>query len=839
MGMSTTLTSSAFATAAVTETTSNVNNRDVLIRQYVSAPLTAQTITGTLKGQVQISESNASANMLPQIVVNVVSKDGTTVRGTLYGGDTRTTNVDELTTALRNQRIPATGVSPVTLTSVTAQDGDRIVVEIGVRAQNTSNTNYTATANFGDSGASDLTEGGAETTNLNPWVELSANLTFQTGLTPFRDEVVADSPSAYWRLAEAPAGGGAGSVAGLTAVDETANANNGTYQNTNTWGGYAGAIVNDPNTSVFFNALGSYVSIPHSTSLNFADTFTLEIWFKRRTLATAQYFMGKGANAPTFWINASNQLVLDQHGVATVVISTVTVADATMWHHAVVTKTGATVKLYIDGIDRTGTVTNRTMLSNALAFGIGQSGPSAGVSFYDGWLDEAVVYPTALSAARVLAHFQAGLEGAAPSGPANDPIPLTGVDTDEQLGTLTTSPGTATQALSGVATDEQLGTLTPAPGLATRTLVGVATDETVGTLTPQASAVSVSLTGVATDEQVGVLTATPVNPPVALTGVATDELLGTLTTSPGTATRSLTGVATDESVGALTPVPASVSQALTGVPTDEIVPVLTAVAGGVSRALSGVATDEQVGALTPVPGVATRVLGGVATDETIGGVTAQAGSVSVALTGVATDELAGSVTATQGANPAISLTGVATDELVGTLVPVPGTATRALSGVATDESVGALGTTASGVVVSLTGVPTDELVGTLTTSVAGNTRLLTGVSTDEIVGSLTAIPGGAMIVLAGLTSDELVGLLTPLAGTVVVPLVGVGSDELVGVITSDIAGGTLPRHMVRVGGIDRTVRVGSTNQVVPVEGINHLIRVPQVQRVIRVGKAGQ
>lgn len=182
----------ALTFAAITSDAEAVatNAQDVCIRRFVSEPLVgAQTISGTIKGQIRISESSTNMNALPQICVKVIANDGQSVVGVLFTGDTRTTNVDELTTAVRNQKIPAAGISPATLSSVAAGDGDRIYVEVGVRANNTSSTSFTATARAGATatpgGANDLTEGGAETTDLNPWIEFSQALNFDPLATGF------------------------------------------------------------------------------------------------------------------------------------------------------------------------------------------------------------------------------------------------------------------------------------------------------------------------------------------------------------------------------------------------------------------------------------------------------------------------------------------------------------------------------------------------------------------------------------------------------------------------------------------------------------------------------
>lgn len=177
--MVTTRINSAFNTFSIAESGGSGDNfRDLLAIQYVSDPIAAQTITGTLKGQMLMSESATAANMLAQLILIVVSGDGSTVRGTLFGGTTSTALQDEITTTIRNQMNPPISISPVTLTSVAAQNGDCIVAEIGARANNISFTNFTFNLRLGDDAASDLPEGQTLDTADNPWIELSANIIF-------------------------------------------------------------------------------------------------------------------------------------------------------------------------------------------------------------------------------------------------------------------------------------------------------------------------------------------------------------------------------------------------------------------------------------------------------------------------------------------------------------------------------------------------------------------------------------------------------------------------------------------------------------------------------------
>lgn len=174
-----------FTNAAQTKGNTTANT-DHCNRKFVSDPLIgAQSIvnTGTLRGQASFLESAATANAHTQIIAKVVSNDGATLRGVLYSGDSRTGTVDEMTTANRNQNVPAATIDPVTISNtVSALDGDRILVEIGFRANSTTSTHGT-TLRFGSTatpgGANDLAVDGTETTDLNGWVEFSQNLNFE------------------------------------------------------------------------------------------------------------------------------------------------------------------------------------------------------------------------------------------------------------------------------------------------------------------------------------------------------------------------------------------------------------------------------------------------------------------------------------------------------------------------------------------------------------------------------------------------------------------------------------------------------------------------------------
>lgn len=147
--------------------TSTTNNWDVLLGRFVSSPVDAQTISGTISGYLVCLENNGAANDMLHLHVYVTAGDTDTVRGTLLTDYIGT----EFHTTRRGLFIPKQ-----TLTPVTASAGDRIVVEIGYQAQNTSATSYTGTIVYGaDSDVVDVydatTTFASDAASYSPWLE--------------------------------------------------------------------------------------------------------------------------------------------------------------------------------------------------------------------------------------------------------------------------------------------------------------------------------------------------------------------------------------------------------------------------------------------------------------------------------------------------------------------------------------------------------------------------------------------------------------------------------------------------------------------------------------------
>ena len=224
-------------------------------------------------------------------------------------------------------------------------------------------------------------------------------------------EVLADDPRAYYRMNEASG----------QPQDSSGNSNHTTAVTGTPTYAQAGAIVTDASDdAILFNsATPDFFNAPDHATLDLADVCSLEAWVKRvGTATTEQTIISKGSNG--FFLAIENhEILFAKTAVAEIVRSTVTITDTSTWHHIVATKNGATSKIYLDGVDVTGTVTDQTLASTAIDMQIAHFN---GIISFNGYLDEVAVYATALSAVRVAKHYAAGIGGYVGEVMADSPV---------------------------------------------------------------------------------------------------------------------------------------------------------------------------------------------------------------------------------------------------------------------------------------------------------------------------------------------------------------------------------------------------------------------------------
>jgi len=227
-------------------------------------------------------------------------------------------------------------------------------------------------------------------------------------ISMYYDRVLADGPQSFWPLDE---------VSGTVAHDIASAANTATFQGS--------VVVGNPGLFpssypvMHFDGSTAYLS----TSIEYTNptVFSLEVVFL--TTAAQGKLIGFGASQTGSSSSYDRHLYIESTGVlsfgcytgSTVTITTAASVTDGHWHHAVATIGSSGMALYLDGTLQS-TNSNTTSQNYSGWWRIGYDNlsgwPNAPSSdYFAGLLARAAVYPVALSAAQVLAHYNAARTG--------------------------------------------------------------------------------------------------------------------------------------------------------------------------------------------------------------------------------------------------------------------------------------------------------------------------------------------------------------------------------------------------------------------------------------------
>lgn len=158
-----------------------------LLRQYVSSQaLAAQTLSGSIKGQVRVRRGNFGGGDPGSLAVRVAKCDstGSTVTEILSvqytSRITTPPRLNGVDTATNRRFEQGSSDFALDLASTSIDAGDYLIVEIGYDDA-TSNTSRFVRATFGDDSSTDLAEDESTTAADNPWIEFSADISFDSG----------------------------------------------------------------------------------------------------------------------------------------------------------------------------------------------------------------------------------------------------------------------------------------------------------------------------------------------------------------------------------------------------------------------------------------------------------------------------------------------------------------------------------------------------------------------------------------------------------------------------------------------------------------------------------
>lgn len=249
----------------------------------------------------------------------------------------------------------------------------------------------------------------------NPGNSFALDPAAQFGPGNYAAAVAADSPLLFWKLNQSPASG--------TAPDSsTAATNTGTYSTTGVTGNQAGPFARETSKSVLFD--GTSGCVRGTTTANLSS-LSVEAWFKTTTILGGK-IIGYGNSNTTassgsydrhIYMTNAGKLAWGVYPNATSIVLSAGTYNDGQWHHVVGTVgAGSQQTLYVDGAANGTPLANTGVQSYAGYLHVGcdnlngwataATGPVTN-TFFAGNVANAAVYPSALTAAKVAAHYYA------------------------------------------------------------------------------------------------------------------------------------------------------------------------------------------------------------------------------------------------------------------------------------------------------------------------------------------------------------------------------------------------------------------------------------------------
>jgi hypothetical protein len=231
--------------------------------------------------------------------------------------------------------------------------------------------------------------------------ELAVPVTLTVGTRPegaYRDVVLGSNPSGYWRLGES---------SGSVAFNAITGGSDGTYLG-GAQPGAPGVLADDTAGDL----PRGYVEVPRTPTTNLTGPFTLEAWVNLDAIAPSpgqgiiESYTGPAVNG--FALRVDNGRLqgwsLGTSGFG--VVTGQTALTPGRWHHVAVVFDGTRLTVYLDGLADGSVATTVAPGSGVASIKLGARGDDAAQQL-NGDLDEVAIYPAALSAEDIAAHYLA------------------------------------------------------------------------------------------------------------------------------------------------------------------------------------------------------------------------------------------------------------------------------------------------------------------------------------------------------------------------------------------------------------------------------------------------
>lgn len=231
----------------------------------------------------------------------------------------------------------------------------------------------------------------------------------------YKNEVLADSPWAYWRLGE---------TSGTTATDSSGNGRNATYNNSPTLG--ANPLIS-VDKAVDLDGTNDYINYLQSSAIT--GNFTIECWINADSVSgfpgiiSAWLSNTSGNYGATILINGGIIEIYAPNssftGWSYTDNTSYSISTGVTYHLVWVNDdTNNTAYLYVNGelqYTATGKTTAMGLVNANKNIDIGRATAS---NYFNGKIDEVAIYTTTLSASRIATHYNAGVNGVNPIFPS-------------------------------------------------------------------------------------------------------------------------------------------------------------------------------------------------------------------------------------------------------------------------------------------------------------------------------------------------------------------------------------------------------------------------------------
>ena len=225
---------------------------------------------------------------------------------------------------------------------------------------------------------------------VRKWTYVMAAAVLLAGVGLTRADLVG-----HWRLDE---------TSGTVAVDDSGNGNDGTLNGNPQWvtGMIGGALELDGD--------GDYVDCGNDAVFDITDEITLAVWVKANDMGNGEHncWLGKGDNAYAIKHQTGNYLEFFVYDGSWHSTNYSTDLDSLNgeWHHMAGTLDGTELKFYLDGEEAATLAFAGSIGTATHAVTLGENSQATG-RFFDGALDDARIYNTALSPEEIVAVMQA------------------------------------------------------------------------------------------------------------------------------------------------------------------------------------------------------------------------------------------------------------------------------------------------------------------------------------------------------------------------------------------------------------------------------------------------